>query len=190
MYRVITYLALSKELSLENEKELLEIIPSTKIDFVRKMKGEQDVYCNETNVTKEIRSPLISQGVSKVAMYPSVRKELVNIQRALAKDKNVVMDGRDTGTVVLPNAECKIFLTASLEERAKRRYLELKGKGYSNNLESIKKDIAERDYLDKNRSASPLTPAHDAVIIDTTSLSLNEVIKKILKIHTLIMEEA
>jgi cytidylate kinase len=189
MYRVITYLALNGNLSLEDEESLTKLTSLTKIELVRNDDGKQVVYCNNSNITENIRSPLVNRNVSKVAMYPGVRKELVRIQQALAKNKNVVMDGRDIGTVVLPEAECKIFLTASLEERAKRRYLELKHKGYEASLSHIKEDVAQRDYMDENRTMSPLVPAEDAVIIDTTNLSPDKVIQQILKMHQIKKED-
>ncbi len=182
MYRAITSLALNKGISLDDEEALRNLTALTKIELLRQPNGEQEVYCNGINVTTTIRAPLISQNVSKVAMYPSVRQELVSMQRMLAHYKNVVMDGRDAGTVVLPEAACKIFLTASLEERAQRRYLELQKKGYKNDLAFVKEDLAQRDYLDENRVSSPLKPARDAVIIDTTALSPEEVINEILRI--------
>jgi cytidylate kinase len=182
MYRAITSLALKKGLSLDDEEALRNLTTLTKIELLRQPNGEQEVYCNGINVTDTIRAPLISQNVSKVAMHPGVRQELVNMQRILAHQKNVVMDGRDAGTVILPEAACKIFLTASLEERAQRRYLELQKKGYKNDLAFVKADLAQRDYLDENRSSSPLKPAQDAVIVDTTALSPEEVVKEILRI--------
>lgn len=183
MYRVITYLALQKELSLDDEEVLAQLTAATNIDMVRKPDGKQAVYCNETDVTEIIRDPLINQNVSYVAVHPGVRRELVKMQRALAENKDVVMDGRDAGTTILPQAKCKIFLTASLEERARRRYLEMVEKGYDKSLAVVQEDLARRDYIDQNRASSPLVPAQDAVILDTTYLNPEEVIKEILKIY-------
>lgn len=183
MYRTITYLAMQQDIPFENEEALYQLIADTEIELVRQDNGSQAVYCNGINVTEEIRAPLISQNVSKVAMLSRVREELVKKQRSMAEDRDVVMDGRDAGTVILPHAECKIFLVASLEERARRRLLEMHNKGYEEDFASIKKEMAQRDYLDEHRSSSPLKPAHDAVLIDTTALSPAEVITAILAVY-------
>jgi len=183
IYRVITYIAMQQHVCLANEDALVELSASTKIDMEQQADGEQKVYCNKVDVSKEIRDPIISKNVSKVAILPKVRHELVRMQRELAQDNNVVMDGRDAGTVILPNAECKIFLTALLEERANRRFLELKKRGYNDNLDFVKKDLARRDYIDENRKTSPLKPAQDAVIVDTTCLNPEEVVQDILRIY-------
>lgn len=183
MYRTITYLALQQMLSFDDEKALHYLAASTKIEFNRNPDGTQEIYCNGLNVTEEIRAPIISQNVSKVAMYPSVREELVKMQRTMAESADVVMDGRDAGTVILPDAECKIFLVASLEKRAYRRLLELQKKGYEQDYASIKEELAQRDYLDEHRSSSPLKPAQDAVIVDTTTMSPDEVMAEVLAIY-------
>lgn len=183
MYRTITFLAMQKGISLEDEPALHKLTAGTEIEFVRQANGSQAVYCNGINITEEIRAPLISQNVSKVAMLSRVREELVKMQRRMAEARDVVMDGRDAGTVILPVADCKIFLVASLEERARRRLLELQKKGYEQDFASIKKEIAQRDYIDEHRSSSPLKPAEDAVLIDTTALSPEEVITAILEIY-------
>ena len=183
MYRVITHIAMQQNVCLDNEDALVKLTSATKIDMEQQADGEQKVYCNKVDVSKEIRDPLISKNVSKVAVLPKVRQELVRMQRELAQDNNVVMDGRDAGTVILPQAECKIFLTASLEERANRRFLELKKRGYNDDLDFVKKDLARRDYIDENRKTSPLKPAHDAVIVDTTCLGPEEVVLEILRIY-------
>jgi len=183
MYRVITYIGIQKNVCLDNEDALVELTALTKIDMEQQADGEQRVYCNKVDVSKEIRDPLISKNVSKVAVLPKVRQELVRMQRELAQDNNVVMDGRDAGTVILPMAECKIFLTASLDERANRRFLELEKRGYNDGLDFVKKDLARRDYIDENRKTSPLKPADDAVIVDTTCLNPEEVVQEILRIY-------
>jgi cytidylate kinase len=189
MYRVITYLALQKELSLNDEEVLSKLTASTNIDMVRTPDGKQAVFCNGTDVTEIIRDPQINQNVSYVAVHPGVRRELVRMQRALAQNKDVVMDGRDAGTTILPRAKCKIFLTASLEERAQRRYLEMKAKGYNKSFKVVQEELARRDYIDQNRASSPLIPAQDAVIVDTTHLNPEEVITEILKIYQIKKEE-
>lgn len=183
MYRAITYQAMQQQISLDNEDDLAELAAVTTIDMVQMADGEKKIYCNKVDVSKEIRDPIISINVSKVAICSKVRQELVRMQRELAQNNDVVMDGRDAGTVILPDAECKIFLTASLEERANRRYLELQERGFNDDLDFVKKDLARRDYIDENRKASPLKPARDAVIVDTTYLNPEDVIAEILRIY-------
>lgn len=183
MYRTITYAALQQKISLDDEEALVKLSAATNIEMVQQPEGEQKIYCNKEDVTNAIRDPLISKQVSKVAVCPKVRQELVKMQRELAQGRDVVMDGRDIGTVVLPNAACKIFLTASLEERAYRRYLELKKRGHNKDLAFVKEDLARRDYIDENRTTSPLIPAQDAVIVDTTCLNPTEVVQEILRIY-------
>lgn len=183
MYRAITYQAMQQQISLDNEDDLAELAAVTTIDMVQMADGEKKIYCNKVDVSKEIRDPIISINVSKVAICSKVRQELVRMQRELAQNNDVVMDGRDAGTVILPDAECKIFLTASLEERANRRYLELQERGFNDDLDFVKKDLARRDYIDENRKASPLKPARDAVIVDTTYLNPEDVIAEILCIY-------
>ncbi|HHY06502.1 MAG TPA: (d)CMP kinase [Clostridia bacterium] len=183
MYRAITYTALQQRISLDNEIVLAKLTATTTIEMVQQTNGEQKIYCNGVDVTKAIREPFISKNVSQVAAHPQVRQELVRMQRELAQEHDVVMDGRDAGTVILPHANCKIFLTASLEERAHRRYLELKKRGHNKDFALVKADLAKRDYIDENRAASPLIPAQDAVIVDTTCLNPTEVVQKIFHIY-------
>ena len=142
----------------------------------------QQIILNGENVTNLIRTEEVSHAASVVSTYQKVREKLVSLQRELAESTNVVMDGRDIGTVVLPNASVKIFLTASTEERAKRRYKELLEKGQNVDLESIKKDIEERDYRDMNRENSPLKQASDAILVDTSNMTIEEVIDEIIKL--------
>jgi len=183
MYRVITYHAMQENISLDSEEDLVKLTATTKIKMEQQTNGVKKVYCNNLDVSQEIRDPIISKNVSKVAILPKVRQELVRMQRELAQNNDVVMDGRDAGTVILPDAECKIFLTASLDERANRRYLELQQRGYNDTLDFVKEDLARRDYIDENRAASPLKPASDAVIVDTTSLNPEGVVQEILRIY-------
>ncbi|MDD2432333.1 MAG: (d)CMP kinase [Clostridia bacterium] len=183
MYRAITYTALQRKISLDDEVALVKLTTATNIDMVQQANGKQKIYCNGVDVTKAIREPVISKNVSQVAAHSKVRQELVKMQRELAQEHDVVMDGRDAGTVILPQANCKIFLTASLEERAKRRYLELKERGYNQDFALVKTDLVKRDNYDQNRKASPLIPAPDAVIVDTTYLNLTEVVQEILHIY-------
>jgi cytidylate kinase len=132
--------------------------------------GRPAVTLDGRDVTEAIRSPEASDGASRISVHPGVRRELVRWQQEMARTRGVVMEGRDIGTVVLPEAEAKIFLTASVAERARRRCLELRGKGRPASLEAVRLDIAERDARDRSREASPLVPAPDAVVIDCTAL--------------------
>jgi cytidylate kinase len=180
MYRAITYKALRQGISLDNAEALTITAEDTAIQFVRTKEGRQLIFCDGREVTEEIRSPDVSENVSKIAQFSSVREVLVRKQQELASNQDVVMDGRDIGTVVLPQAECKIYLTASLEERTARRYRELLLKGYTEEYAKIRENLAQRDEMDKNRKAGPLKIAEDAVIIDTTDLTQEEVLQKIL----------
>ena len=142
--------------------------------------GVTQVFVDGQDITGEIRTPEVSHIVSQVAALGPVREKMVDLQRAMAKEGGVLMDGRDIATHVLPNADVKIFLTASIEERAKRRYLELKDKGMDVDLAGIQVDIAARDKADSERTISPLVRAEDAVLLDTTGLSIDEVVERIL----------
>jgi len=183
MYRAITYLALENGVSCEDEEALSKIALETEIDFVITKTGEQLVICNGQDVTALIRDPQINEKVSLVSQHPGVRQALVKKQQALAKRRDVVMDGRDIGTVVLPKADCKIFLTASLAERARRRHLELREKGYLQEYDTIKTELERRDKLDEGREVGPLSIASDAVVIDTTGISLGDVVLTIMRIY-------
>ncbi len=180
MYRAITYKALKGGIPLDSAQALTMMAENTTIEFVRTAEGKQLIYCDGQEVTEEIRNPEVSQNVSQVAQYPSVREVLVRKQQELARNQDVVMDGRDIGTVVLPQAECKIYLTASLEERANRRYQELLLKGYMEDYAKIRENLAQRDEMDKNRATGPLKIAEDAAVIDSTHLTQEEVLQKIL----------
>ena len=138
------------------------------------------VFLNGEDVTKKIRTPEVSQAASDVAKLGFVREKLTEMQRKMAERGSVIMDGRDIGTKVLPNADLKIFLTASIDERAKRRFDELKEKNISANLEDVKNDIAARDKQDSTRKIAPLAQAEDAILLDTTNLTIDEVVEKIL----------
>ncbi|MBP5772504.1 MAG: (d)CMP kinase [Eubacterium sp.] len=144
--------------------------------------GTQKVYLNGEDVSTEIRQEEIGNLTSAIAVYSGVRKILVALQQDLASKNNVVMDGRDIGTAVLPNADLKIYLTASVKTRAKRRYDELVEKGQDCDLEEIEKDIEDRDYRDMNREVSPLTQADDAVLVDSSDMTIDEVVAKIISL--------
>lgn len=181
MYRTLTYLALKNNVPVTNEDLLLKLLKETTISF-KKIKEGQLVFADDEDVTEAIRSHEVTNNVSKVSAFAKVREELVSRQQEIAKDTGVVMDGRDIGTVVLPNADVKIFLVASVEERAKRRYLENQAKGIDSDFERLKQEIIARDDYDSNREVSPLKQASDAVRLDTTSLSIEEVVEKCMNI--------
>lgn len=147
---------------------------------LRQSENGQLVFLDDTDVTAEIRSQKVTNNVSYVAKHPEVRKEMVKRQQVLAEKRGVVMDGRDIGTHVIPDAEIKIFLIATVEERANRRHAENVAKGFSSNLEELKKEIEQRDLIDTKRAAAPLIKAEDAIEIDTTALSINDVAEQIL----------
>ncbi|KUK12680.1 MAG: Cytidylate kinase [Moorella sp. 60_41] len=180
MYRALTWKALSQGLDLSDEEGLSALAASTSLELKPLASGVTAVFCDGRDVTRQIRSPEVSQTVSRVAAVPGVRRELVKHQRKMAAGGGVVMDGRDIGTHVLPEAAYKFFLTASLEERARRRWRELVSQGKGVTLEQVKEEIAERDRRDSRRPVAPLRPAPDAVVIDTTDLSPEEVTAHIL----------
>ncbi|OLS37934.1 cytidylate kinase [Alkalihalophilus pseudofirmus] len=179
MYRALTYAALEKNVNLEDEDALDQLLEGIDIDLKHTKNGVL-VYVNMADVTELIRTDDVNKHVSLVASHPSVRIEMVERQRTLAKGTDAVLDGRDIGTYVLPDAELKVFLTASVEERARRRHEEQVKKGLPSNLEELKKDIARRDELDSTREFAPLKKANDAVEIDSTSMSIEEVAASII----------
>ncbi len=181
MYRPITYAALEQKVDIENEEQLMEVVKNVKIEF-QQGENTQLVFLNGQDVSEVIRTPEVTNRVSIVAKHRLVREEMVRRQQELAEKGGVVMDGRDIGTHVLPDAEVKIFMLASVEERAERRHLENMNKGFDSNLEQLKEEIAQRDKLDSEREVSPLKKADDALELDTTSLSIEEVVQKIMGI--------
>jgi len=181
MYRALTWKALKENVNPEDGKRLAELLMDTNIQLV-KDGLTQRVFVDDIEVTEDIRFPEVTKNVSAVSKHKKVREEMVRRQQQLAKEGGVVMDGRDIGTHVLPDAEVKIFLLASVEERAKRRYEENMKKGIPTDLETLIKEIEKRDKLDSEREVAPLKKAEDAVEIDTTSLSIPEVVDKIMEI--------
>ena len=177
MYRAATYLALQNHLTENDVDEIVTLLETYSISFGRSENGEQLVFVGDVDVTHPIRENEVTNNVSWVAAIPEVREKLVHLQQLIAAQGGIVMDGRDIGTVVLPNAELKIFLVASVEERAERRYKENLEKGIPADLETLKKEIAERDYKDSHREASPLKAAADAIHFDTTGIGITEVVK-------------
>ena len=174
MYRAVTYAALKANITLDDDAALKDLLQDFKLEFVP-AEPEQKVFVNGEEVTQIIRTPEITNNVSLVSAQPSVRQEI-------ADNGGIVMDGRDIGTTVLPNAEVKIFLVASVEQRALRRYKENVAKGIDTPLEVLEKEIAERDYKDSHRKISPLVQAKDAVKVDTTPLTIDEVVNEIMNI--------
>lgn len=181
MYRALTYKAISKKMDLEDEWALYETLLKTEIRLVPTSTG-QLVYLDDQDVTMDIRSASVTNSVSIVSKHKKVREEMVRRQQELAGGGGVVMDGRDIGTHVLPNAEVKIFLLASVEERAARRHAENLAKGFPSDLAKLKEDIERRDKIDSDREIAPLKQADDAVELDTTALEIEEVVEKIMKL--------
>ncbi|WP_433742879.1 (d)CMP kinase [Falsibacillus pallidus] len=178
MYRALTYHALQNQIDLMDEKALVEALSHIEISLKPGENG-QLVFIDSNDVTNEIRFADVTNQVSIVAKHGGVRSEMVRRQQQFATEGGVVMDGRDIGTHVLPKAELKVFLLASVEERAKRRHEENQAKGFDSDLQTLMKEIEKRDQLDSEREVAPLKKADDAVVIDTTSLSIGQVVEKI-----------
>jgi len=179
MYRAATYIALQHQISPEEASQVLDLLDQYPISFGRSEDGQQLVYVGDVEVSHPIRENTVTNAVSSFAAVPEVREKLVALQQKIAQQGGIVMDGRDIGTVVLPKAELKIFLVASVDERAERRYKENLAKGIETDLETLKEEIAARDYKDSHRATSPLKQAEDAIYLDTTGLSIQEVVDKI-----------
>lgn len=181
MYRAMALYFLEQGMDAADEKEISAA--SDKVDIsIRYQDGEQQVILNGENVNGKIRREEVGNMASATSIYPKVREKLVTLQQKLAATTDVIMDGRDIGTCVLPNAEVKIYLTASSATRAKRRYDELMEKGEECELAAIQKDIEDRDYRDMNRETSPLKQAEDAILVDSSEMNIDEVVEKIRKI--------
>lgn len=181
MYRSLTWKALQNSIDLEDAEALFELARNTRIHF-QSDSDKQKVICDNVDITEEIRSPQVSGAVSRVASYPDVRKIMVEQQQEMGRSVSVVMDGRDIGECVLPDAEYKFFLTANREERARRRTEELKSQGYNVIPELIEKDILQRDKDDAAREIGALKILDDSIVIDTTNLTIEQVLQKILSI--------
>ena len=185
MYRCVAYYCLMQKIDLNDEKAVEQAIEHIQI----RLTPDNKVYLNDEDVSNQIRQDQVSLGASCVSKYQAVRSFLVDEQRKMAKSGNVILDGRDIGTVVLPNADLKIYQIASVETRAKRRYLENLERGLDADLETIKKEIEERDYQDTHREISPLKKADDAIELDTSSLTLEEVVEQVLTLIQKAKEE-
>ena len=181
MYRAIGLYCSRRGIAADDEAAIVGELDNIDVSIAYE-NGEQVVYLNGENVNGLIRTPEAGNMASAVSVYAKVRAKMVELQQALAATTSVVMDGRDIGTVVLPNAEVKIYLTASSEVRAKRRYDELVAKGMECDLMTLQKEIEERDYRDMNREISPLRQAEDAVLLDTSALNIEEVVEEMQRI--------
>lgn len=181
MYRAVTYLAIQHQVDPEDEQALVDLCNQHTISF-KQTETTQLVFVDTSDVTEAIRQPHVTNLVSVVAKHAGVRQKLVEAQQQIGNAGGVVMDGRDIGTAVLPNAEVKIFLVASVEERAERRYKENLEKGITTAFATLKKEIEQRDHLDSTRTVSPLKQAADAIKIDTTGMSIEQVVEQIEKI--------
>ncbi|MBD2861335.1 MULTISPECIES: (d)CMP kinase [Paenibacillus] len=181
MYRAVTWKALQSGITAEDREQLVEIASKLRIELLPGEHGQQ-VLLDGSDVTGLIRSPEVNQNVSAVSAIPEIRTLLVAKQQEMAEAEGVVMDGRDIGTHVLPDAKVKIFLTASVKERAERRYLEMKARNEDVSLEKLEREIAERDRMDEQREVSPLVRARDAVLLDTTGIAIPQVVERILEL--------
>ncbi|MEJ8555446.1 (d)CMP kinase [Tepidibacter sp. Z1-5] len=176
MYRAITYKAIRDGIDVDDENALIEMAKKTQIDF-----KDNNIYLDNEIVNEEIRTLSVSGNVSKVAQIKEIREIMVELQRKMGKRYSVIMDGRDIGSYVFKDANLKFYLTAGINERARRRYKELKEKGHNINLDDIVNDIKNRDEIDSKRSFAPLIKADDAVEIDTTSKNIEEVVSDIME---------
>ena len=183
MYRLVTLKALNKGILGNNDlnylEEIKKLLDNLNIDI-----KENGFYLDNVDVSEEIRKPIVSENVSDVAAIREVREKMVDLQRKFSESKNVILDGRDIGTVVFPNADVKIFLVADAKERANRRYKELVKKGENVKIEEIYENILKRDEIDSTRKESPLKKAEDAIEVDTTSKNIEEVKNEILNIYS------
>ena len=181
MYRAMAYYFLQNGIDAKDEKAIADACPKVDVT-IQYVDGEQQVILNGENVNGVIRKEEVGNMASATSVYPVVRTKLVDLQRQLAARENVIMDGRAIGTVVLPNANVKIFLTASSKVRAQRRFDELTAKGVACNIDEIEKDIIDRDYRDMHRETSPLKQADDAVLLDSSNLDIDGVVAAMKKI--------
>lgn len=181
MYRTVALYCMKKKIPLEEEAAVVAALEGLNMRIRPETEGQR-IFLNEEDVTEKIRTAEIGKAASTVAAYQKVRERMVQMQQKMAEEHSVIMDGRDIGTVVLPDAEVKIYLDAGVEERVRRRVGELAAKGESADLKEIKKMIVQRDYNDMHREHSPLKKAEDAVTLDSTSMGIEEVLQRILDI--------
>ncbi|EQK38601.1 MAG: (d)CMP kinase [Paraclostridium bifermentans] len=175
MYRAITYKVLQSGIDINNENEVIEIAKKSNIDF-----KDNNIYLDGKILKEEIRTPEVSHNVSNVAQIKDVRHLMVDVQRDIGNKSSVILDGRDIGSYVFPNADYKFFLVASSKERGERRYKELIKKGYNTTLEEVINDVIRRDEIDSNREFAPLVKANDAIEIDTTGKSIDKVVESVI----------
>lgn len=183
MYRAMAYYFLQHDIDAKDESAIAAACPDVDVTITYE-NGEQQVLLNGENVNGVIRNEEVGNMASSTSVYPVVREKLVELQRQLAKSADVIMDGRDIGTCVLPDAQVKIYLTASSATRAKRRFDELTEKGVSCDLAEIEKDIIDRDYRDMHRETSPLCQAEDAVLVDSSEMNIDEVVDAIYQVYS------
>lgn len=188
MYRALTHYALTNNISPSDSEQLTRLAEELVLEF-KPTDGVNHVIYDSVDITKEIRTPEVTLHVSEVSAHPGVRKAMVARQKEFGKIGSIVAEGRDTTTVVFPNAAVKIFLIASVEERAKRRLLDLKNAGSDSTVEDQKADLERRDHYDSNREHSPLTKADDAFEIDTTNLTIEEQVSKIVELAKKVFDE-
>ena len=175
MYRAVTYKVLQNNIDTTDEQAIIEVAKASEIDF-----KDNNIYLDGKILKEEIRTPEVSNNVSNVAKIKEVRYLMVDVQREIGKRNSVILDGRDIGSYVFPNADYKFFLNASPEERGERRYKELVKKGYETTLEEVIKDVIRRDEIDSNREFAPLVKADDAIEIDTTGKSIEGVVEDVI----------
>lgn len=186
IYRVLALAAIHHNVALDNEDILTPLAGHLDVSFISDNElGTIKVILEGEDVTRDIRTEEVGNSASKIAAFPRVREALLRRQRAFLNDEGLIADGRDMGTIVFPQAPIKFFLTASPEERAQRRFIQLQEKGFDANIHSLLSEITERDERDRNRTVAPLVPADDALIIDSTGLSIDQVMNKVLE-HALI----
>jgi len=181
MYRAVALYFLQNNINMEDEEQVKNALDNITIKF-RRLDNKLRVFLNDKDISDEIRTEQIGMIASKVSAVPAVRYDMVDRQRKLAEDSSVILDGRDIGSVVFPNADLKVYLTASEEERAKRRLIDLEQKGIDTTFEEVLQDIKKRDYNDINKPISPLVKTEDAVLIDTTDMTREEVINKVVSL--------
>ena len=184
LYRILAFAALQEKVNLDDQKRLAELALNLNVSFVSNGVGVDTLLAGE-NVGDKLRTETVAQAASQVASIQVVRDALLALQKAFYQPPGLIADGRDMGTVVFPDAPVKVFLDASAEERAQRRFNQLQDKGFSVSIAQILSEIKERDFRDRNRAVAPLRPADDAVVIDSTSLTIDEVVNQVLELTKL-----
>lgn len=189
MYRALTFKALKQKLDLKNKKELIDMAKKSTIELLQ-VKGSYKVFLDGQDVTEEIRTEEISKNSHFVACIPEIRELLWNIQRSYREHNDIVMEGRDIGTIVFPDAQLKIFLDASIEERTKRRHSQLKQQGIDIDIETLRQEIIKRDEKDSKRDIAPLKKHPNAIVIDTTNMTIEEEVTLIIDLYKKIAKES